>query len=192
MKAQTRRGGGGNRSTVRSCINLSVCLVGLWLLCSLVPRRPTPEADQSRTYLGLDMSAPGVPPGLVNQYDEERDFLRFHRCSNEGEAFAGSWLVTREHLISSNLSYNLAQANAELAALLVAETRRSRKAWQATGALMQTLDVFDFSVIHLSAYERLYRQYGFDLEEGGVDAEIAAAMRGAAAGLRAEAEAGEG
>ena len=125
-------------------------------------------------HLGLDLRV--FPKGIVNQYDEERDFLKYHRCSNEGEAFAGSWLVTKEHLTAYNVSYGLSEANAELAFFLVMETRRSKKAWVPVGALMQTLDVLDLSVIHLSAYERLYRQYTYDLQEPAVSDEIKGSM----------------
>jgi len=136
-------------------------------------------------HLGLDLSL--YPPGIVNQYDEERNFLGFHRCVNEGEAFSGSWLTSTKHLLSYNSSYNLATANGELAAFLVIETRRSKKAWSPVGSLMQTLDVLDLSVVHLSAYERLYRKYGFQIEAPKVAADIEEVMERSAALLESRA-----
>ena len=145
----------------------------------------TKVKPKSRMHLGQDLSL--YPPGIVNQYDEERNYLKFHRCVNEGEAFSGSWLTTTMHLLSHNSSYDLATANGELAAFLVIETRRSRKAWSPVGALMQTLDVLDLSVIHLSAYERLYRKYGFSIEAPKVAADIKSAMERSASLLESHA-----
>lgn len=159
----------------------------LFLVLFLFPLRPRPSAaaPPPRMHLGLVLS--DYPPGIVNQYDEERNFLRFHRCANEGEAFSGSWLVTHEHFHSHNTSYDLSQANAELASFLVMETRRSKKAWYPIGAIMQTLDVLDFSVIHLSAYERLYRMHEFDVEDEDVISESTRVMQRAARLLKVQA-----
>lgn len=137
-------------------------------------------------HLGMDLR--DFPAGIVNQFDEERNFLKFHRCADEGEAFAGSWFITKKHFLSYNTTYDLAEANPELASFLVIETRRSRKAWYPIGALMQTLDVLDFSVIHLSAYERLYRKYQYDIEEAEVIAETRMTMMNAVRSLKVEAD----
>jgi len=157
-------------------------LLMLAISCCMLFRWWQSRAVGSTQHLGLDLRE--FPKGIVNQYDEERDFLNYHRCSNEGEAFAGSWLVTKEHFTAYNVSYGLSEANAELAFFLVMETRRSKKAWAPVGALMQTLDVLDLSVIHLSAYERLYRQYTYDLQEPAVSDEIHGSMTRAVERIR--------
>ena len=41
-----------------------------------------------------------IPPGLVNQSREEGRYLKFHKCRDAGEAYAASYLITKEHLIN--------------------------------------------------------------------------------------------
>ena len=89
-------------------------------------------------------------------------------CKNEGEAYSASYLITAEHLRlhPTVTEYNLSLANTELASFLVMNTKGSRKNLDVkrSGTIMQSLDLLDLSVIHLSAYERLQRRYGYKAE----------------------------
>ena len=105
------------------------------------------------------------PPGLSNQYEEEWQFLNFHRCVNEGEVYAASFLITTEHLFKYNTTYSLTLANTELASFLVMEVHKSKKEKAIIGSMMQSLDILDLSVIHLSAFERTIRRYNQTLSE---------------------------
>jgi len=89
-----------------------------------------------------------IPPGLKNQAEEEAQFLKYHRCINEGEAYSAAFLVTKAHIVQYNTTYNLSMANTELASFLVMETRRSRKPDCDIGAMMQSIDVLDFRYAH--------------------------------------------
>lgn len=78
----------------------------------------------------------------------------FHRCRDSGEAYSAAYLIHKEHLIEQKTDYNLTWVNCEMGSFIMmngrADPRKNR-----TGSVIQTLDVMDFSVIHLSAYERL-------------------------------------
>lgn len=41
-----------------------------------------------------------LPLGLVNQSKEEVNYLKLHKCRDIGEAYAASYLITKEHLIN--------------------------------------------------------------------------------------------
>lgn len=97
------------------------------------------------------------PPGLVNQTAEEREYLSFHICMGGGEAYGASYLTTRQHLLEQYTDLPLNWVNCELASFMMMTPKRSLKA-NHTGQIIQSLDVLDFSAIHLSAYERLTRR----------------------------------
>ncbi len=84
----------------------------------------------------------------------------FHRCFDEGEAYSGSLLITAEHMLETNLSN--ARVTTELASFVFMETRKVSKFKAEIGAVIQTRDVLDLSVIHLSAYERSLRSLGMN------------------------------
>jgi hypothetical protein len=107
---------------------------------------------------------------IVDDYSETHRFLRgknqahqpaasvkkpsLHRCKDGGEAYSASYLITREHLIYQNTAYNLTWVNCEMGSFIMM-TGRVDPRKNVNGSLLQTIDVLDFSVIHLSAYERL-------------------------------------
>lgn len=97
--------------------------------------------------------------GLQHQMPEESQYLKFHLCKNEGEAYSASYLITSEHLLHhpTVTEYNLSLANTELASFLVMNTKGARRQMDVkrSGTMVQSLDILDLSVIHLSAYERL-------------------------------------
>ena len=88
--------------------------------------------------------------------DYEKEDLTLHMCNEPGEAYSASWLATREHVLAvPSETYNLTWVNCEMASFI--HMRRSMKHHSDRyndGMIMQSLDVLDFSVIHLSAYER--------------------------------------
>lgn len=40
-----------------------------------------------------------LPLGLKHQSKDEANYLKLHKCRDAGEAYAASYLITREHLI---------------------------------------------------------------------------------------------
>lgn len=94
---------------------------------------------------------------LSKQTPEEANYLEYHRCFDEGEAYAAAYLITKEHLMNHKIDHDLASANTELASFIFFDNSKSKDIRH--GTITMALDVFDYSVIHLSAYERLIR-YG--------------------------------
>ena len=114
---------------------------------------------------------------MTLQTPEEGDYLQFHRCfgklefsqfrvvtiiasilSDEGEAYAAAYLITKEHLLNHRIEHDLASANTELASFIVFDNSNNENNKKIrSGTITMALDVFDFSIIHLSAYERLVR-----------------------------------
>ena len=47
------------------------------------------------------------PPGLKYQTREESKYLNLHKCRDSGEAYAASYLTTKQHLIEQFTDYNL-------------------------------------------------------------------------------------
>lgn len=83
----------------------------------------------------------------------------FHRCYDEGEAYAASFLTTTKHIKSRELgSYSAKKITTELASFVMIETRQAEKRLDgAGGAMIRTRDMLDFCVIHVSAMERTHR-----------------------------------
>jgi hypothetical protein len=109
-----------------------------------------PEAAASHSNLtsSVDMS---------KQTAEEANYLEYHRCFDEGEAYAAAYLITKEHLMNHKIDHDLASANTELASFIFFDNAKSTDIRH--GTITMALDVFDYSVIHLSAYERLIRRH---------------------------------
>ena len=72
---------------------------------------------------------------------------------DSGEAYSASFLTTKEHLLYQFTGYNLTWVNCEMGSFIMMETKKEN------GSIVQSLDVLDFSVVHLSAYERLKRRW---------------------------------
>jgi len=98
------------------------------------------------------------PPGLKHQQPDEAEYLKLHRCKDHGEVYAASYLVTKQYLLKHHIDFNLSTCNTELASFMMMDTKMDEKK-DRDGTIIQSLDVLDFSVIHLSAYERLQRRH---------------------------------
>jgi hypothetical protein len=99
-----------------------------------------------------------LPKGLKNQSIEEKSYLKLHKCRDSGEIYSAAYLITREHILYQNTGYNLSYVNCEMGSFIMMNQRFNLDR-NVNGTLIQTLDVLDFSVIHLSAYERLQRRW---------------------------------
>lgn len=89
----------------------------------------------------------------------EADNLKLHLCNGVFEAYSGSYLTTSAHMLTV-MSYNLSWVNCEMASFIhMKEHPRFFAEPFAEGMVIQSLDVLDFSVIHLSAYERSSRKH---------------------------------
>lgn len=89
----------------------------------------------------------------------EADNLKLHFCNAVFEAYSGSYLTTKAHMLTV-ANYNLSWVNCEMASFL--HMKGSSNFFtdpHGEGMIAQSLDVLDFSVIHLSAYERSSRKH---------------------------------
>lgn len=97
-------------------------------------------------------------PDLSLQAREEAKYLKFHKCINAGEVYSAAYLISKEHLIHQHTAYNLTWVNCEMGSFIMMNQRADPKK-NVNGSLIQALDVLDFSVIHLSWFERLQRRH---------------------------------
>ena len=121
----------------------------------------------------------------------EIDKSKLHRCRDAGEAYSASFLITREHLLEQFTDYNLTWVNCEMGSFIFMNGRANPQK-DVNGSLLQSLDVLDFSVIHLSTYERLLKRWRYsiksqDATSGNIDPVRASAelLRTRALALRA-------
>jgi hypothetical protein len=96
---------------------------------------------------------------------QESDNLKLHICNAVFEAYSGSYLTTKQHMLNvASESFNLTWVNCEMASFIhMRESRKFINEPYSEGLIVQSLDVLDFSVIHLSAYERSSKKYRFKL-----------------------------
>ena len=91
----------------------------------------------------------------------EKDDLKLHLCNSVFEAYSASYLTTKEHMLDvKSEDYNLTWVNCEMASFI--HMKHSNNFYsnpQGKGMIIQSLDVLDFSVIHLSAFERSSRRW---------------------------------
>lgn len=85
-----------------------------------------------------------------------------HRCISVGEAFGGAYLVNSKFVLQRKTDYDLKTAFGEMASFIIYRFR-DNPFKDIEGTLMQSMDVLDFSVIHLSPYERLIERYSATL-----------------------------
>ena len=104
----------------------------------------------------------GLPQGLIYQSEDQMEYLQLHKCGDMGEAYAAAYLTTREHLQYQNTHYNLSMVNCEMGSFIML-FRGRREVENAT--IIMALDVLDYSIIHLSAYERLIRRWKYVLPD---------------------------
>ena len=66
-----------------------------------------------------------------------------------GEAYSASYLITKEHLLEQFTGYNLTWVNCEMGSFIMMNQRADPKKDWVNGSVVMSLDVLDFSVIHL-------------------------------------------
>mmetsp|Transcript_8776 Transcript_8776/g.19256 ORF Transcript_8776/g.19256 Transcript_8776/m.19256 type:complete len:454 (-) Transcript_8776:395-1756(-) len=86
----------------------------------------------------------------------EADNLKLHLCNSVFEAYSASYLTTKAHMLHVHSEgYNLTWVNCEMASFIhMKSSNKFYNSPQEHGVVMQSLDVLDFGVIHLSAFER--------------------------------------
>lgn len=100
----------------------------------------------------------------LQKLDDENDFPKMHVCVTAGEAYGAAWLATKRHLIYGGVNqFNLTWVNCEMASFTVMGNFRRVMKPTGVGVIMQTLDVLDMSVLHLSTFERSHKRYQADL-----------------------------
>lgn len=102
---------------------------------------------------------------LSDTGEVEDFFPKFHRCLDAGEAYSASYFMTKKYLIARKTDNNLTWVNCEMGSLIMVSQSR-RYVNRAIGGIVQSLDILDFSVIHLSAYERLIKRHWRKLQKG--------------------------
>ena len=132
----------------------------LWLLFAIVwcttfvtPTRtiPSPPQAPSQRYGRRLTAVTPLPIGLKNQSKEESQYLKLHKCRDVGEAYSASYLITKEHLLYQFTGYNLTWVNCEMGSFIMMN-QRAHPDRNVNGSVTQTLDILDFSIIHLSWY----------------------------------------
>lgn len=98
----------------------------------------------------------GLPEGLKFQEPEEKNYLKLHKCPDGGEAYSAAYLTTREHLLEQYTGFNTSMVNCEMASFIMMYRKRN---FPENGTVVMSLDVLDWGVIHLSAFERLQRRW---------------------------------
>lgn len=93
---------------------------------------------------------------------------KFHKCVDLGEAYSASYLTSKEHLMQINIHRNYSHVSCEMASTIMLATAKRKNVKRlktfindpnATGIAIMSIDVLDYSVLHLSAYERLNRKF---------------------------------
>jgi hypothetical protein len=88
---------------------------------------------------------------------------RLHRCRDAGEAYGAAYLITKEHMFEQFTDYNLTWVNCEMGSFIFMNGRANPMK-DVNGSIMQSIDVLDFSVIHLSTYERLLKRWKYSIK----------------------------
>jgi hypothetical protein len=125
----------------------------------------------------------------------EKDNLKLHLCNAVFEAYSASYLTTKQHMLNGELlslslshtlthshthcsrscsvaseSFNLSWVNCEMASFIhMKESNRFFNNPNSEGPIMQSLDVLDFSAIHLSAFERSSKKHRNAIWESPMD-----------------------
>jgi len=113
----------------------------------------------------LSPSAHIQPDMTLQKTTFEKDNLKLHLCNGVFEAYSASYLTTKEHMLAiKSEGYNLTWVNCEMASFIhMKESNNFFKNANGHGMIVQTLDVLDFSAIHLSAFERSSKKYKHNL-----------------------------
>ena len=125
-----------------------------------------PAADRllpgTRIRLSESITKPPALPDMAKQKAAfEKESLRTHLCNGVFEAYSASWLTTKHHVLHvKSDGYNLTWVNCEMASFIhMRESNNFYANPNAEGMVVQSLDVLDFSVIHLSTFERSSKKY---------------------------------
>ena len=78
-------------------------------------------------------------------------------------AYSAAYLITREHLEYQFTDYNLTWVNCEMGSFIFM-TGRVDPRKDRNGSLVQSVDILDFSLIHLSTYERLQKRWMWSIK----------------------------
>ena len=107
-----------------------------------------------RVYIYIVLTC--IPTNIYTIY-----ILYILRCNSPYEAYSASYLTTSKHILAvKSEEYNLTWVNCEMASFT--HMRNSGTFYtdaHAHSMIIQTLDILDFSVIHLSAYERIHKRH---------------------------------
>ena len=126
---------------------------------SSVPARVTGVKYTPNRLIPAD---PLPPPDYTHQNAPyEKDEPKLHLCNGVFEAYSAAYLTTRQHIINvKSEGFNLSWVNCEMASFIhMRESKSFYRDPKGEGMIMQSLDVLDFSVVHLSAFERSTRRY---------------------------------
>ena len=108
---------------------------------------------------GLNSSKKSLPNMAAQRGKFEVENLKLHLCNTVYEAYSGAFLTTKAHMLTVK-DHNLTWVNCEMASFLHMKSGlKNQENPHTEGTIMQALDVLDFSVIHLSAYERSSKKY---------------------------------
>jgi hypothetical protein len=94
-----------------------------------------------------------------NTASKDVSAILFQKCKDSGEAYSASYLISKEHLQYQFTGYNLTWVNCEMGSFIMMNGKANPDK-DVNGSMLQSVDVLDFSVVHLSTYERLLRRWG--------------------------------
>ncbi len=102
-----------------------------------------------------------VPDMTLQKAEFEKENLKVHLCNAVYEAYSASYLTTRKHMMAvKSEGFNLTWVNCEMASFIhMRESKNFLINPKGDGMIIQSLDVLDFSVIHLSAFERSSKKH---------------------------------
>lgn len=130
-------------------------------LSSVSALRQIMSTNPTSSVLGESLLSKALPDMANQKGIFEHENLKLHLCNAVFEAYSASYLTTKQHMISvKSESFNLSWVNCEMASFIhMRDSKAFYKNPHGSGMIMQSLDVLDFSVIHLSAFERSNRKY---------------------------------
>ena len=123
--------------------------------------RLPPPAVVIHSVDSLKAEGRSVPNMQFQKAKFEEENLKLHLCNGVFEAYSASYLTTKKHMIDvKSEGYNLTWVNCEMASFIhMRESKNFFNNAMGEGMIMQSLDVLDFSVIHLSAFERSSKKH---------------------------------
>ena len=123
--------------------------------------QPRDRAYQDKVYLTRRYLKGSGKPETVK--------TKLQRCRDAGEAYSASWLIAKEHLMYQFTDYNLTWVNCEMGSFIYMNGRANPQK-NVNGSLLQSVDVLDFSVVHLSTFERLMKRWARSIKSRDVSA----------------------